>query len=254
MNEMEAMNRATPRLRWLALSTLAVWVVVIGGTTALTTGDYHRTYPSPLWFWAVALCVSWTVGALRSMVDNLDPELEKVSLHALRFSSRQPVPLQNPEDINALESRRHQVLGEYGAFLSDIVAIATMPLLADPTCPPTDAFREALVAAEDAHSLVMRGASKMTEYAAAVRELERAWHKARSYAERKGSATLAPDEQDAVRRARNLLDVALDDKAFPAERRAAMHKAVRLLRTVVEIPEQARAAIDYRVKRLELEA
>ena len=60
-------------------------------------------------------------------------------------------------------------------------------------------------------------------------------------------------EQDAIRRAQYLLDIALDENAFAPERRAAMHKAVALLRTVVDLPDTAVSAIDHRVTRLELE-
>ena len=146
------------------------------------------------------------------------------------------------------------MLGAYGAFLSDIVAIASMPLLADPTCPETDAFRTALVLAEDAHADTRRDPSRKKSYLEAVEKLEQAWRHAQAYARRKGSSTLDEAESDAVRRAQRLLDIALDEHAFGPERREAMRKAVDLLRTVVEIPAQAVAAIDHRVQRLELES
>ena len=156
--------------------------------------------------------------------------------------------------LEEIEGRWHAVLGAYGAFLSDIVAIASMPLLADPTCPQTDAFQTALVHAEDAHADTRRDPSRKTSYLEAVEKLEQAWRHAQSYARRKGSSTLDEAESDAVRRAQRLLDIALDEHAFGPERREAMRKAVDLLRTVVEIPAQAVAAIDHRVQRLELES
>jgi hypothetical protein len=250
------MRRATPRIRWIVLTTVLVWIVTMSVTWGLTRGDYYRTFPSYWWFWAFAVAVCWTVAAYSSVDTHIDsPRLDKVSLQSLQLSRQEPlsVPTDRSPTVDDVDSRRHAVLGAYGAFLSDIVAIVGAPLLADPTCPTTDRFRECLVVAEDAHSAAVRDPARLPAYSQAVRELEKAWQQALSHAKRKGSSTFDPTEQDALRRARGLLDIALDETAFAAERRSAMHKAVALLRTVIDIPEQAGAAIEHRVKRLEIE-
>ena len=256
MNEPEAMRRATPRIRWILLTTVLVWIVTMSVTWELTRGDYYRTFPTYWWFWAFAVAGCWTIGAYFSVDSNIDsPRLEEVPLHSLKLSRQEPlsIPTDPLPTIDDVDSRRHAVLGAYGAFLSDIVAIVSAPLLADPTCPATDRFRECLVVAEDAHSDAVRDPARLPAYSQAVRDLEKSWQQALSYAKRKGGSTFDPTEQDALRRARSLLDIALDETAFAAERRAAMHKAVALLRTVIDIPEQASAAIEHRVKRLEIE-
>ncbi|MCB0900882.1 MAG: hypothetical protein KDB83_01935, partial [Actinobacteria bacterium] len=119
--------------------------------------------------------------------------------------------------------------------------------------PPTEKFQEQLVLTEDARSDAVRNPHKTAQYEAAVKRLEKDWEAARGHAKRKGFSTLDDAEQDAIRRAQSLLDIALDENAFAPERRAAMHKAVALLRTVVDLPDTAVSAIDHRVTRLELE-
>ena len=256
MNEPEAIRRATPQIRWIALSTVAVWIVTMTVTWELTRGDYYRTYPSAWWVWAFVLAGGWTASAFSSVNAHIDgPELEEVPVHSLRLSRKEPrsEPIEDSPTIEEIDTRRHTVLGAYGAFLSDIVAIAGAPLLADPTCPTTDRFRECLVAAEDAHIDAVRDPARLRVYAQAVSDLEKSWQQALSYAKRKGASTFDETDQDALRRARGLLDIALDENAFAAERRAAMHKAVALLGTVIDVPHQASTAIEHRVERLEIE-
>lgn len=256
MNHHEARERAKPRIGWLISITVAVWTVIPYTTWTLTRGDYYRTFPSALWVLATILVGGWSLAALMAYTEGSSAELEEVKAGDLRLTPSRPgaVSLTLGPSLEEIEGRWHAVLGAYGAFLSDIVAIASMPLLADPTCPQTDAFRTALVLAEDAHADTRRDPSRKKSYLEAVEKLEQAWRHAQAYARRKGSSTLDEAESDAVRRAQRLLDIALDEHAFGPERREAMRKAVDLLRTVVEIPAQAVAAIDHRVQRLELES
>ena len=60
MNEPEAIRRATPQIRWIALSTVAVWIVTMTVTWEFTRGDYYRTYTSAWWVWAFVLAGGWT--------------------------------------------------------------------------------------------------------------------------------------------------------------------------------------------------
>ena len=256
MNEREARERAKPRIGWLISITVAVWTVIPYTTWTLTRGDYYRTFPSALWVLATILVGGWSLAAWVAYADNSSAELEEVQVGDLRMAPSRPgaASLTAGPSLQELESRWHAVLGAYGAFMSDIVAIASMPLLADPTCPRTDAFQTALVLAEDAHADAQRDPARLTAYLEAVDNLERTWRDAQAYARRKGYSTFEDAERDAVRRAQRLLDIALDEHAFGPERREAMRKAVDLLRTVVEVPTQAVTAIDHRVQRLELES
>lgn len=252
MTEAEALHKATPRARVLLIPTALVWIIVLGGTWWLTRGDYYATFPSELWLLAWIVVGSWTFGAYASLESNPDALLKTANLYSLSKATGRVVR-EATLDIGTLDSRWHSVLGAYGAFLSDVSAIIDAPLLADPTCPTTDIFRERLVDAEDARARAARDPSCLPSYALAVRDLEKAWEGARTYARRKGTSTLDPAEQDAMRRARALIDIALDDKAFPAERRAAMQKALAILRTVIDLPAQATEGLEQRVQRLELE-
>lgn len=257
MIELHARRRARPRTGWLAAITVAAWPTMLGGTWHLTRGDYHRTFPSSLWFWAVAVVLVWTGSAWWALSEaGAEPKLTEVRADQLRLAASRPgaAALDPGPRLEAVDARWHAVLGAYGAFLCDIVAIASMPLLSDPTCPSTDRFRTALVAAEDAHAQAHRDPARLLAFLEAVEQLERTWREAKSYAHRKGYSTFEDPERDAVRRAQHLLDIALDGGAFGPERREAMRKAIELLRTVVEVPTQAVSAIDHRVQRLELES
>lgn len=253
MNEPEAIRRATPKVRWMVLVTVMVWGISLSSAWFATDGDYYRTFPSIVWVWAVAIAGSWTLGAYLALDEHFRrPDLEEVGEGELRLSRKPPKVLHAKPSIEAIDARWHAVLGAYGAFLSDIVAIADRPLLADAMCPTTERFRTQLVVTEDAHADATRNPDVIEAYLQAVQELEKTWEAATTWAKRKGCSTLEPAERTAVQRARRLLDVALSDTAYGPERRAAMHKAVELLRTVVDLPPQATAAIEHRVDRLQL--
>lgn len=256
MNEPEAKRRATVHVRWIVVATLAMWAVTIYGAWLLTRGDYYRTFPSPVWAWALVLAGSWTFAAFAviSDSDGGQPELQEVDLEDLRLGRGEVTRTRaDPAVMQALDARWHSVLGAYGAFLTDIVEIAELPLLADPTCPATERFTALLVVTEDAHSDAVRDSSALGAYAEAVTDLERAWTAARVHAKRKGVSPFDADERQSIRRARKLLDVALDEQGYPPERREAMHRAIALLRTVVEVPDRACSSLEHRVARLGIE-
>lgn len=254
MTEPEAMRRATPRIRWILLATVGVWAITMLGAWELTRGDYYRTFPSPLWPWAFAIAGSWTAAAFATAGAAYgNPELEAVPLSDLRISAGEVDSTAAAGRIEALDGRWHAVIGAYGAFLTDIVEIAQLPLLADPTCPATDRFTTQLVTTEDARSDAVRDPRRVAHYAEAVAELERAWKLAVAHARRKGVTPFDPAEQQTILRARKLLDVALDEQGYPPERREAMHRAVTLLRAVLDIEDRAVSAIEHKVARLEIE-
>lgn len=254
MTETEAIERARLKESRIAVVTVGVWVVTLGATWLGTRGDYYRTFPNAAWFWAWAFVLAWTVSAYYVLEESDAPDVEEVSLSDLKLGAGTHTPAKLPTlSVAEVDRRREVVLGAYGAFLSDLVEIATYPLLADPTCPATDAFREWLVRVEDARFDAVRSEEKIEPYLACVQQLEKAWEAARLYARRKGYSTLTKADRDAVRRARQLLDVALNDTAYAPERRAALNRAMLLLRSVVEVPDQATTAIEHRVGRLEIE-
>ncbi|HRY09017.1 MAG: hypothetical protein H6526_04910 [Actinobacteria bacterium] len=218
--------------------------------------DYYRRWPTEqvqlaIAYW-IALGISWFYEM--SQYDSHLPELrtfDASKLPVLDRSRRLP-PIGPRMGMDDIDRRREVVLVAYGAFLSDIVQIANMPLLADPRCEVTDRFTEALVVAEDARAAATRDVSRLPAYRDAVGALEKAWRDATSFARRKGYATLAPEDQSAVRRAQRLLEIALDENAYAPERREAMRKAVDLLRSVVDVPAQAVTAIGHRVGRAQI--
>ncbi len=246
--ESEAIERARPRLRYYN-----AWVIFIG-VTALTIGviaeqdDYYRRGPS---YWP-ALVIACTLGLLARPAfalfldhSHLDPDLKRVRLDEI---AQVPVLERIDVDIrHKLRERHDAVKADYGAFLCDISQILQMPLLADESVEDTHAFVSYLVTCEDA----ARGSD--LEYERAVDGLEIRWKAARNFARKKRWSTLDPQESNSVRRAKALLDRALDATATAPERQASLRKALDLLGSVVQVPEQAVSAITDKVERTALD-
>jgi hypothetical protein len=250
--EHEAFLNARPRIGRAFMIINAVGLGLVLWALWKQGQEYYRRWPSEELQFAVlywtALVIAWFQTVLR---DDLTPTLRQFDAAKLPLfdRARRLPPAEPVVGLADLDRRRDEVLVAYGAFLSDIVQIAELPLLADPRCAVTDRFTETLVVAEDARAAAVRNPARLGDYRDAVRAVEKAWRDATAFARRKGYATLAPEDQQAVRRAQRLLNIALDDSAYPPERREAMRKAVELLSSVLDVPSQAVTAIGHRVGR-----
>lgn len=250
--EHEAFLRARPRVGRAFVIVNLIGLGLVLWAQWQQGHEYYRRWPSDavqfaVLYW-IALVIAWFQTVLR---DDITPKLQEFDTAKLPTFDRlrRLPPAEPPTALADLDRRRDAVLVAYGEYLCDIVQIADMPLLSDSRCEATDRFTEALVMAEDARAAVARDSTRVAAYQEAVRALEKAWRDAVAFARRKGYATLAPEDQDAVRRAQRLLEIALNDSAYPPERREAMRKAVALLRGVVDVPAQAVTAIGHRVGR-----
>lgn len=169
----------------------------------------------------------------------LDPGLLRV-----RLDNVPAVPNTTPRERLI---RRHRAVKEaYGAFLSDIAQIIEMSLLADESVAETSAFVTHLVTCDDASR---RGD---LDYERAVEGLEFRWDTALNHAKEMRWSTLSAGEQKVIRRARSLLDRAMDPGATVPERRSCLRKVLRLVESVVHVPALAVAALSAGVQRLEL--
>lgn len=136
-----------------------------------------------------------------------------------------------------LEARHDQVLNDYAAFVTDILAVLDRPALADITVAETVRLIHALDAARDART------NPGADYRAAVTELEIAWKAADRHARKQGTDLLPAPERRAVQQARLLLTTALDEGGNSHERQLAYRHAMRLIEDIIDVPKEAVAEL-----------
>lgn len=165
-------------------------------------------------------------------------------------SSHPPRPLPAPPgpDWAGTRARFDRLRTEYGQFECDPLAVLRWPALADVSVPATgrfvDAFAEAQALDTDAEPPAEHGA----RFGTAVDRAWRAWHAARDAAERIRLSGIPAEERATVQRAIKLLTVARDS-GHDAERSTAYAKArselAKLDRSgALRLPPAAAAAVD----------
>ena len=243
ISEHDAIEKARPKL-----GPYYGWVLLFGGAAfgLVMLGeadDYYRRGPSGQGLAVMA----WTLGMflwpiLMSFIepDFLNPGLRRVRADQVPGVRVRPIP--DPGVRDRLRLRHEAVKQQYGAFRSDISQMLAMPLLAGESCEDTHAVVAYLGTCEDAS----RGTD--LEYERAVDGLEIRWRAAVNYARKKKWTTLPPADQKVIRRAKALLDRALDPIATAPERQSSLQRAVDLLETVVHVPAQAVAGITAEVR------
>ncbi|MEZ5159190.1 MAG: hypothetical protein R2720_12390 [Candidatus Nanopelagicales bacterium] len=248
ISEHDAIQKARP-----SLGPYYGWVLLLGGAAygLVMIGDaddYYRRGPSgpglAVLAWILGMSL-WPIVSGFIQPDFLNPSLKRIGPDQMPNVRVRQIP--NPDVRERLRLRHEAVKEEYGEYLSDISQIIEMPLLADESCEDTHAFVAYLVTCEDAS----RGTD--LEYERAVDGLEIRWRAAVNYARKKKWTTLPPADQKAIRRAKALLDRALDPTATPPERQASLQKALDLLETVVHVPAQALAGIAAEVQRMAID-
>ncbi|MGC5401912.1 hypothetical protein ACPXCP_40000 [Streptomyces sp. DT20] len=141
----------------------------------------------------------------------------------------------------AIEADHDDVREAYGRYVADVLAVLDRPALDDVTVPTTARFHHAMDAAQDA-----RHGEDLTAYREAVSILKTAWRAADGHARKTGVRHLPEEERATIRKARALLERALDSAGGEHERQAAYAKARALLDGVLVIPRQATAALESR--------
>ncbi len=151
ISEHDAIQRARPRLGayygWVLLLGAAAYGLVMVGEA----DDYYRRGPS----WPGLAVMAWTLGMLLwpMAMSFIEPDFLNPGLKRIRSDQVPNVRVQRlaaPGARERLRLRHETVKEQYGAFLSDISQIISMPLLADESCEDTHAFVAYLVTCEDA--------------------------------------------------------------------------------------------------------
>lgn len=154
-----------------------------------------------------------------------------------------PVP-----DWRATRTRFAQLRSEYGQFECDPLAVLRLPALTDVTVPSTGRFVEAFAEAQALDTDTEPPAAHRARFTTAVDQAWRSWHAARDAAERIRLAGIPAQERATVQRAIKLLTVARESN-HDAERTAAYAKAraelAKLDRSgTLRLPPAAAAALD----------
>ena len=164
----------------------------------------------------------------------------------MRYPQRGEAP--GPSGWAELSTRLQAAQSAYSDAQHDLDTILTRPTLFDPADPVTADFLRALRVCDQ---LPTESGAPVATWAAerAVAELETAWQRARSEADRVGLSRFRPLERSRVRRARRLLHKARSDRGSIQLRQGYFHRAENLLSGLINLPVALRAEIMEAVRK-----
>jgi hypothetical protein len=140
------------------------------------------------------------------------------------------------------------VASAYAAYECDLLAVLKAPLLSDVTEPLTATFVTTLAAALASEPGDGASATELARFEACVGALTQAWRSAHAHATKVGLRSMSGEEAKTVKRARDLLNLALSPAASESERAVAYERALKLLEGLVTIPPAARAELEQHVR------
>jgi prepilin-type N-terminal cleavage/methylation domain-containing protein len=149
-----------------------------------------------------------------------------------------------------LITRHRELRMQWASYELDMAKLIDFPLMTDMREPVTAALHKALKKAAD---LEPANAKKMaahpvvnSDFWNAVNDLDAAFHTAEQTAKKVAWSKFTPSERKSLSTAKNLLALALDSGASPAERQAAYKRVFKELQGLIEFPEKARLEIEAR--------
>lgn len=169
-------------------------------------------------------------------------EAKSMRRSALGFLSRR---------YQAAQSRHKLIEQEYGAYLLDLQEIFKRPALSDVSIKETADFVELYVTLGPSSESLIESESFLDEaiiesYEARVSHLSRAWRAASDKARKLGLGIFTPEEVKKVRRASDLLQMALDPGSSEFERAQAYQQVRKLIEGLLVIPEATTLRIESR--------
>jgi prepilin-type N-terminal cleavage/methylation domain-containing protein len=149
-----------------------------------------------------------------------------------------------------LVTRHRELRMQWASYELDMAKLIDFPLMTDMREPVTAALHKALKKAAD---LEPASAKKMaahpvvnSDFWNAVNDLDAAFHTAEQTAKKVAWSKFTPIERKSLATAKNLLALALDSGASPAERQSAYKRVFKELQGLIEFPEKARLEIEAR--------
>ena len=149
-----------------------------------------------------------------------------------------------------LITRHRELRMQWASYELDMAKLIDFPVMTDMREPVVVALHKALKKAAD---LEPSSAKKMSTQPVvnsdvwnAVNVLDAAFHSAEHTAKKVAWSKFTKEERKSLATAKNLLALALDTGASPAERQAAYKRVFKELQGLIEFPEKARLEIEAR--------
>lgn len=202
------------------------------------------TVPAPEFPWSMVL------GVLFSIVIGI------VAIIAVVFCVRKFIAAKrNRTDVRLawekLIARHDSVRKSWASYELDIAKIIRSPLMSDMRNPLTVNLHAALRDADDSRpsdiANVLHKDVKGSTYEVAVIELEKAYQQAVAESYRVKWNNYSNDEKKRLRKAQDLLNLAMNDRATEFERQAAYKALRKELDGLLVIPEKATVAIETKM-------
>ena len=156
-------------------------------------------------------------------------------------------------EVTALLAAHDDVNRRWLDYELDVGKLIDFPVMTDVREPLTVAFLRAKREADGlrpADPAGMGNRTRLDEYRAAVRSFEIAFDVAEREARRLRDSNFSADERQRLAKARQLLRIAEDEAATPAERQTAYRRARHELEGLIVLPDATRAALEEKVARM----
>lgn len=180
--------------------------------------------------------------------------------HKAVAHSSEPQPITRPsplsDQLQKLFETHDDVTARWLEYELDVAKLIDYPAMSDGRQPLTAAFLKAKKVADRARPA--SASAKVTpeqvaEYRAAVTDYEVAFELAERDARRQSTSGLSEAERKRLATAKQLLSVAVDEAATPAERQSAYKRARRELDGLISLSDEAIVVLEKKVA-LELPA
>jgi hypothetical protein len=159
-----------------------------------------------------------------------------------------PSPL--PDQLEKLFAAHDAVTARWLEYELDVAKLIDFPAMSDGRQPLTAAFLKAKKVADGlrpASASAKLTAEQVTEYRAAVTDYEVAFDLAERDARRQSDSGFTDAERRRLATAKQLLTVAVDSAATPAERQSAYKRARRELDGLIAVSDEAIVVLEKKV-------
>lgn len=169
-----------------------------------------------------------------------------------RSSEPQPItrPAPLPDQLDKLFAAHDAVTQRWLDYELDVAKLIDYPAMSDGRQPLTAAFLKAKKVADRARpasSSAKVTADQVAEYREAVTDYEVAFDLAERDARRQSTSGLSDEERRRLATAKQLLAVAVDDAATPAERQSAYRRVRRELDGLISLSDEAIVVLEKQV-------
>lgn len=195
--------------------------------------------------WEFILGVGVTIGLLTGLIWGSITVFRKVKESQSKIAKN----LSGWKDIM---DNHQRIRSEWMTYETDLLKMIKYPMLTDMSEPVTVELHKALKKAVLHSPKSLKGLDRVpfngSDYAIAVSELDTAWQVAETKAKLSNWDSFTLDEQKQLKKAQDLLSIALDSGATSSERQISYKAAMKALKGLIQPPAKAILAIEEKVK------